>query len=324
MGLDVWRRKAIGLGLADLAAVPAGEAATFSHYASWLASGYAGKMSYLSRYAEERRSPSSILPNVRTLLVAVLTESQLMATRLIPPNIEPDSPSGTIVAYAACCDYHTILKKKLHALRSLLAEHYPGEKFRVGVDSEPLLEKEWASRAGLGTIGRNSLLIHPKYGSSIFLGFLLTTLGMEEFESGFAKKEPNTAKNPGAVNPSGDGEHTDPCLGCRRCLDVCPTGAILPDRTLDATKCLNYWTIEYHGVEIPESIREKLGHRLFGCDLCRRLCPKNAYLPPSLPSFIPLDEIRGLNGSQFAERFADTPVERIGPARLKRNACWIS
>lgn len=313
MGLDELRREAIGLGLADLAAVPAGNAATFALFESWLASGRAGKMSYLSRYAQARRSPNSILPNVRTLLVAVLTESQLMATRRIAPNAEPDSPSGAIVAYAVCRDYHAVLKEKLHALRSKLAEKYPGEKFRVGVDSEPLLEKEWAARAKLGAIGRNSLLIHPKYGSSIFLGFLLTTLPPEAFDV-----EPDER---GALTAAAN---SDPCGGCRLCEETCPTGAILADRTLDATKCLNYWTMEYHGADVPDTIRKRLDNRLFGCDLCRRLCPKNAFLPPSSPSFIPLDEIRALTEAQFAERFAETAVERLGLARLKRNARWLS
>lgn len=304
--LSETRRYARSIGLADIGVIRAGASATFERFESWLRRGRAGDMDYLARYAEARRSPESVLPRVKTLLVAVLTETELLTARRLPPadtaSQSPETPVGTIIPYAACRDYHAVMKEKLFLLKNRLASEFPGEKFRIGVDTAPLLEKEWASRSGLGAIGRHTLLIHPEFGPSIFLGFLLSTARIDV----------------PAAPPM-----IDPCVGCRRCVVSCPTGAILPDRSLDPLKCLNYWTIESRGEEIPEAIGQKLGRALFGCDRCRRVCPKNP--APSAPvSSIPLREIETMTPDDFSRRFAETPVERLGLDRLKRNARWIS
>jgi len=297
-------------GLAEIRPIAASETAGYERYRRWLADGCAADMAYLVRLAEARRSPESILPGVKTLLAAVLTEKELLRERILPENtpIPPSDggePSGSVVPYACAADYHTVLRRKLEKVQNRLKEEFPDARFRIGIDSVPLIEKDWACRAGLGRFGKNSLLIHPAGGPSVFLGFIYTT----------AKIEPFTGSAPAEQTP-------DPCGECSRCVSACPVGALRPDRSVDARKCLNYWTIESRQETIPEEIRKELGTRLFGCDLCRRICPKN---PGSAsPFFIPLPEVRTMTEERFAALFHGTAVERLGLDRLKRNARWIS
>ncbi len=291
------REEALRLGLDDLGIVPASESQTWDIYSNWVDSGQAGEMGWLEKHRQARRHPDSVLPGVKTLFAAALSLGQIQKTeeRRLPAGSA--RPHAAVNPYAVCTDYHTLLKDRLRLLAQKIAPSFPGAKFRTAVDTAPLLEKEWAARSGLGRIAKNSLLLHPRLGTDFFLGFLLTTVPFEAF-----------ADIPAAAGMP------DPCDGCSRCLKACPTGALNPNRTLNAQKCLNYWSIEYKGEDIPEEIIPLLKRFPFGCDLCRRVCPRNPELPPR-PE-VPLD----LTEEEFKTLFKGTPAERLGYERFRRNS----
>ena len=327
--LNELREKAQELGLCDLGGAVAGPSRGYDRYRAWLLEGNAAEMTYLERGAEARRHPQSVLPQVQSILVGVLSVKALVSEN---PSVLPVHASGgAILSYAVRRDYHLVLKEKLHVLRAFLAKKFPRERFRVCVDSAPLLEKEWAYRSGLGSYGRNTLLIHPKAGPAVFLGFLLTTLppselGMES-EPGIEEKQDEGEHRPASGGTVSGGTVSDdlvpgaPCGQCRRCLDACPTGALRENRTLDARRCLNYWTIEHPGDDIPEVIRARLGGRLFGCDQCQRVCPRAGALPS--PAHLPPRIVEAMTPEEFRTLFAHTPIERLGLERLQRNARWL-
>ena len=344
------RKRAVGLGLDDLGIAASGESRTFPLFDRWIEAGEAGDMTYLARQKEARRHPDSILPGVKTLLVGAVTLDRLSETPSdsfsVPPNLSSNplprgkksdradggsanvsedvsdaAPRGELIPYSVRADYHGDLRRKLHLLAGDLAKTWPKEKFRVVVDTAPILEKEWAVRAGLGVIVKNSLLIHPRFGSELFLGILLTTVTPQSFimSEPFVTPEPfTTSESFAEKKPNDDSDRADPCRDCSLCSAVCPTGALASDRTLHAKKCLNYWLIEYQGERLPNEIREKSGNRLFGCDTCRRVCPKNRPLPP--PVTLSLKRVAAMTEEEFRSLFAGTPVERLGLARFRRNA----
>ncbi|MBQ3387934.1 MAG: tRNA epoxyqueuosine(34) reductase QueG [Thermoguttaceae bacterium] len=291
------KQRALEFGLDDLGIVPATESKTWPIYSDWVDSGQAGEMQWLAKRRDARRHPDSVLPGVKTLLAAALSLARIRKTETRPVPEEKERPHGTVNPYAVCTDYHTLLRRGLRELSQVLAPRFPDAKFRVAVDTAPLLEKEWAARAGLGTIARNSLLLHPRLGTEFFLGFLLTTIPAEAF-----------------VNLPAASPHGDPCADCTRCQKACPTGAFNQDRTLNASKCLNYWSIEYRGEEVPREIARFLKKFPFGCDLCRRVCPKNPDIPPRQE--VPLD----LTPEEFETLFKGTPVERLGYEQFCRNS----
>ena len=348
-------------GLDDAGAVPAGSAMTYPMYREWIGRGEQGQMDYLSRFMEARADTDSILPNAQTLIVVLLslnrlaslsdnvtgrirecaktfctdhsrtsfqevrnsdadgtgphTLNQVRSERAGSKQIglEPSPfPFGLLVPYSVCLDYHTCVRNGLRKLAAELKNRFPGElgreSFRGVVDTAPILEKEWAARAGLGTIGRNSLLIHPKFGSRVFIGILLTTAPPEFFEST-------------QVQVYGDPVPSDPCVGCTRCARACPAGAISENRTLHASRCLNYWLIEYKGGELPAEIRNKTCSRVFGCDTCQSACPYNQPLAENKGTVaIPVRLIQEMDEAQFLILFKGTPVERLGLTGLRRNA----
>ena len=306
------KRQAVLLGLDDLGITPAEEAWTYPIYSEWLDSGEAGEMDYLARYRDERRHPRSVLPGVKTLFAAVLSLDRICLEN--PPKLPVGSEEKTgltpretveIIPYAFHPDYHQLLRGRLRKLATWLKERLPEENFRSVADTAPILEKEWAVRAGLGTIGKNSLLLHPKLGSALFLGILLTTAPPETFPN-LPEKE------------NGPSLDVDPCANCDRCVTACPAGALRPNRTLSARKCLNYWLIEYRGEKFPEEVRAKIGRHLFGCDICQRACPKNPR--PSPCARFSRSQILEMSEEEFHALFDGTPVKRLGLSLLKRNA----
>lgn len=212
-----------------------------ARYEEWLADGNAGNMDYLGRYGEVRRDPRLLLDGegARTLIVTLFAYQD---------NVHPAEGVPYIAHYALGQDYHDVLRRRLKTVIGQLRPRFGG-KWRVCVDSAPLMERYWAARAGLGVIGDNGCLIVPWVGANFFIATIVTTAQM----------------------PTDDPvEGTSHCLGCGRCVRACPTGALRGDGSVDARRCISYLTIESHD-DIPANI--PTGNTLYGCDVCRRACP---------------------------------------------------
>lgn len=223
----------------------AGEPETWPFYADWVAQGRHAGMDYLVRSLELRKSLDSILSGTKSVLAVGLNYNHHLVHREGQPKI---------ARYAQGRDYHPLFRKTLSRLAKELSLDYPDGEFRAVADSAPLLEREWAQRAGLGWPGKNTCLIHSQKGSWFLLGFLLTTLEAEPDE------------------PAKGG-----CGTCRLCIEACPTGAIILDQDrwqVDSNQCISYWTIENKG-PIPSHIAENLSGWTFGCDICQEVCPFN-------------------------------------------------
>ncbi len=243
--------RAEGFDLVGIApATPPPGADAFRH---WLACGYHGEMAYLERRADERAEPGRVLPGAQSLIAVGFVYAPPSDRDSAPPEPEsPAAPTGRIARYAAGADYHEVLGAALRRVGEGLASIAARPtRWRAYVDTGPVLEKAVAAAAGLGWIGKNTCLIHPRLGSYLFLGVVLTDLLLEP-----------------------DPVQTDHCGTCRACLDVCPTGAFPQPYLLDARRCLAYTTIELRGA-IPEPLREAQEDWVFGCDLCQEVCPWN-------------------------------------------------
>jgi epoxyqueuosine reductase len=295
----------------------------------WLARGYAGEMKYL---ADPRRSdPRTAMPGIRSAIVGLLnysTEQPLSTDRALP--LEEGKPSGWISRYAWGDDYHDVLRERLDALVESLRERFTGPfEARTYVDTGPVQERVLAKYAGLGWLGKNTLLLNKMLGSFFFLGVIFTTLDLE----------PTVGAN--ELPPP------DLCGSCRRCLDACPTQAFVEPYVMDARKCISYLTIELRGA-IPEDLRGLMGNHVFGCDICQDVCPWNRRTPVvTLPQFQPrvfpsaeenrtdaslpaqdeslylprLEWLLGLSEADFRELFRGSPIKRTKWRGLIRNAC---
>lgn len=253
---DSVRAKARELGFGLVGITGPEPSAHMAFYRRWLAEGRHGSMAYLARpdAVARRGDPLLTLPGVRSAIVVGHEYYQED-----PPGVPDDPSRGVIARYARGRDYHKVVKKKLTALgRWLEAGAAPAAvSWRAYVDTGPILERELAQRAGLGWLGKNTMLIHPRKGSYFFLGVLLTDLALDP-------DEPFTA---------------DFCGTCTACLDACPTGALLGRDAdgapvLDATRCISYLTIEHRGA-VPAELAGRMGNRIYGCDICQEVCPWN-------------------------------------------------
>lgn len=281
-----------------------------THYAlelkAWLGAGHHGEMAYLLRNIEALLDPQHVLPGA-TSIICVGDRYHTGG----PDRIDfTGSPRGRVARYARGDDYHIVIKKRLHALCDELGGAFPDHAFRACVDTAPLLEREYAVRAGLGAIGKHTLLIEQGAGSYLLLGEVLTTLPLTP--------TPN--------------EPVDPCGSCTRCIDACPTNAISP-WSVDGARCISYLTIE-HRSEIDASLHAAMGDWLFGCDICQEVCPHNqptrakenltthkAYAPrDDRRQGFPLLDV--LNWDEAARRsaFAGSSMKRAKLSMMKRNA----
>ncbi|MBR4977005.1 MAG: DUF1730 domain-containing protein [Thermoguttaceae bacterium] len=327
-----WFEAASDAELDALGFAPVGPAATFDLFTDRVRRGACAGLPYLEENVDARRDPRSVLPSAQTLVVVALSERRLRAestdatrtlaaeiARLVPPpaSVQNASLSGAVVPYASCLDYHDVLKRKLKRLRAFFLDRFPNAESRAVVDTAPLLEKDWAVRAGIGFCGLHSLVVAPRLGSRLFLGELLVSTPFAE-TTGF--ESPETLRAALAL-PDATllGER---CLRCRRCVDACPTGALPGDRALIANRCLNFWTIENRAA-LPNEIAAQLDGRLFGCDLCQRVCPWNAADNDALPLDVPLTAVDALDDAEFRRLFKKTPVFRARLDGLKRTAAAL-
>ncbi|HET8654328.1 MAG TPA: tRNA epoxyqueuosine(34) reductase QueG [Longimicrobiaceae bacterium] len=292
-------------GIAPLGPDPAGAA-----YARWVEAGYAGEMGYLSREdaVAKRRDPRLVVPDARSAVV--------VARNYYPEHEEPDlarDPSlGLFARYARNDDYHDLLKERLIALQERISAELLPVHGRAYVDTGPVLERDLAVRAGLGWAGRNTLLIRPGAGSYCFLGTVLLDVELD-YDAPF---------------------ELDHCGTCTRCVDACPTGALLGRDehgapVLDARRCISYLTIELKG-PIPRDLRPLIGNRVYGCDICQEVCPHNspkfvritseeAFWPRQGVHGERLIELMGMTQEEFSRRFKNSPVKRAKRRGLLRN-----
>ncbi len=265
---------------------------------AWLAAGMAADMAWM---ADPRRmDPKRVLPGVRSLVCVALN--------YYTPTCHSQDPSkGKISRYAWGRDYHRVLGRRLKQLHLWMQAQFPDYQGRFYVDTGPVAEKPWAMQAGLGWIGKNSLLLTREYGSWVFLGVILTTLELVP-----------------------DQPHTSHCGTCTRCLEACPTQAIVSPGVVDSRRCIAYHTLESHAERIPAEIAQNLQNWVAGCDICQEVCPWNqrfARLSP-LPDFQPypwniapdLEELARIDDEEFDRRFPASALRRLKANRLRRNA----
>ncbi|HEY1528364.1 MAG TPA: tRNA epoxyqueuosine(34) reductase QueG [Candidatus Angelobacter sp.] len=302
----------IGFDLAGIAPVRKADLPEISAFIEWVDAGRAGEMKYLESRTESgelrRASATNAAPWVRSMVVCALNYS---ADK--PYSVEANDPRrGWISRYAwGTKDYHDALLPRLRqveaAIRQISAEHHVAIETRSYVDTGPILERVYARHAGIGWIGKNTCIIHPKMGSWLFLGVILTSLELPA-----------------------DVAAPDRCGSCTRCIDACPTQAIVAPGKLDARLCIAYLTIEKRGT-VPEELRSAMGHHIFGCDICQDVCPWNNKAgnapPTSLPEFQPQEQLyhpdlrwlAQMDEESYRRTFRGSPVKRAKYSGLRRN-----
>ena len=297
------KSKAHSLGFHLVGVTTLDPPASYRVYEEWLESGHHGEMGYLEteRAHQRRANPLQILPKCKSILMLGIHYPPQRRTEL-------EKAQGRVAAYAWNEDYHDVLKPRLQALVTFLEEETGGPvPNRWYTDTGPILERDLAQRAGLGWIGKNSMLINPKAGSYFLLAEILLGIPLEP-----------------------DPPHTvDHCGSCTRCIDACPTNCILPNRTLDARQCISYLTIELKG-SIPVELRPQIGDWVFGCDICQQVCPWNVRFAPKEgdPAFAPRPDMPGvdlieelsLTQEAFNNKFKGSPVKRAKRRGYLRNA----
>lgn len=309
MALDSIRIKerALELGFDVAGVARAGRAPRADAFHAWLAEGRHGEMAWLAREPERRSDVTRVVAGAKSVLSVGL--SYHIADP--PADLWNDPLRGRIARYAWGRDYHDELLPRLRELAAWIeAETGRPVANRAYVDTGPVLEREWAAKAGLGFIGKNTLVIHPEWGSYLFLGELLLDLDLE----------PDAPVD----------ERTGTCGSCRRCQDVCPTHAFPAPYILDSRLCISYLTIEHRGA-IPDELRPKMKNWIYGCDECQSVCPwVKQYAKPGRTRFLRYDpefaaprltELLALDDAGFRDRFRHTPVPRTKRRGLLRNVC---
>ena len=272
----------------------------------WLQAGHHGTMGWMEARAHHRVSPLALWPEAKSAIALGMS----YAPASDPLALAAHPELGRISVYAQGGDYHKTVKKALKALARFIVDRAPSE-LKVFVDTAPVMEKPLAQAAGIGWQGKHTNLVSREHGSWLFLGVILTSLELE----------------PDA--PADQGQH---CGSCRRCLEACPTQALVGPHRIDAWRCISYLTIEHDG-PIPDEFRSAIGNRIYGCDDCLAVCPWNrfadaaaanrAFLPRAELAAPRLADLLALDDAGFREMFAGSPIKRIGVKRMIRN-CLIA
>lgn len=300
------KQKALELGF-DLVGVTDTSPISPEHIESisqWLKAGFAAQMNYMHRNLEKRTNPAELFANAQSVIVVALNYKP------VDNSSSPTYPGqGKVAHYAQYEDYHPFIKNLLRQLTDFIeSAAEPSPRFKICVDSVPLAERALAERAGLGFIAKNHMLINPESGPQIFLGEIITTLKLQP-----------TEKPPIAETK---------CSACNKCIDACPTGALMPDGRFDARRCISYLTSEHKGPIAPD-LAEKFSARIFGCDQCVLACPytlKAPHCKNKLFEFHPeraclnLNNILNISPDFFDTTFGNSVIERLGLENLKRNA----
>ena len=300
----------LGFDLCGIASI--GGLADPAHLNEWLERGYAGRMQYM--HHPRRADVTQVLPEAKSVIVCALNYNTAdpVSTEAAAQAAAEHELRGWVSRYAWGEDYHLVLGKKLEQLVSSMRDYFGGPwQARIYVDTGPVSERLAAQQAGLGWLAKNTCLINEKFGSSLFLGVILTSLDLMP------------------SNASSDAPATDLCGNCRLCLDACPTGALVEPYVMDARRCIAYLTIELRE-SIPTELRAPMGWQVFGCDICQDVCPWNRKAPvTSAPFFQPrenllapeLDWLLSLKQEEFSQIFRSSPLRRAKWRGLVRNAC---
>lgn len=292
------------LGFEVVGAAPAGPVTPAEPFCEWLQAGRHGSMEWLARDPDRRLDPLRVLPGVRSIVAVGMSCHAPDLVGAAPPAAS--GPTGRIARYARGADYHNVMGKKLRRLLALLRAEFPGLDGRASVDTGPVMDRAWAVNAGLGWWGKHTNLVSRAHGSWLLLGTLLLNRELVH-----------------------DAPHRDYCGSCRRCIDVCPTRAIVAEHVLDARLCISYLTIEHRG-PIPPELRPLMGNWIFGCDLCLEVCPWNRFAQAAREARFAAREDRAapalrplldLDDAAFRAKFHGSPIQRPGRDGFLRNVC---
>ena len=295
-------QRANKLGFELVGITPAAQSETIARYRQWIENGYAGKMDYLERHLPLKADVRQLLAEAKSVISLAINYYTLD-----PPNALAEDPArGQISRYAWGDDYHDVIRQRLSELIDFIKQAAETElRTRVCVDTAPIIEREYAQKAGLGWIGKNTNLIHWRSGSWYFLAEVLINIALES--------------DTPAVRGS--------CGTCTRCIEACPTDAIIEPNVLDSRLCISYLTIELKD-GIPKALRPKIGNLIFGCDICQEVCPWNSKaVPTDEPVFQPRAEnfapkllsLMGMTQQEFSRRFKRSPIKRTKRRGFLRN-----
>jgi len=268
---------------------------------AWLSKGMHGSMQYMENHFDLRTDPALLVPGAKSVITLLMN--------YYPAQLQSKDKPG-IAKYAYGKDYHEVIREKLNHLLRLMKEKVGDITGRGFVDSAPVLERSWAQKSGLGWIGKNGNIINKKSGSFFFIATLIVDIELD-YDNPYTK---------------------DFCGSCTRCIDHCPTQAILPDKTIDGSRCISYFTIELKDALIPESMKGKFDNWMFGCDTCQDVCPWNRFSQPTRETaFTPLPQILNFTSNQWEELteenfksiFRHSPLKRTKYSGIRRNLQFI-